>query len=263
VRMNGSLADYDGDGDASEGIDSELKGLQENLYKALQEYAKNVAGTGLLYDPATYPYFWPMRMETDRLTRQRGGFVSYPTWTARLLKAAYNYHTSIKDPGAFAHNSKYTIQLLYDSIADLNSKTGHDRHGCHAPPGSGHFAGNTEPFRHWDEEGMVEAPACAAHCCRPADVPGKQSHNRIRAKQRFHLHDLPRRGRLAKPLRHQFCDLPSGAVVSLGGKDADGNFVANDSNLCLECHQGRSSASTLDNTLKISRKILRIQRSAT
>ena len=27
-----------------------------------------------------------------------------------------------KDPGAFAHNGKYVIQVLYDSIADLGTK---------------------------------------------------------------------------------------------------------------------------------------------
>jgi hypothetical protein len=44
---------------------------------------------------------------------------AYPNWTARLLKAAYNYQVSIKDPGAFAHGNKYIVQLLYDSIEDL------------------------------------------------------------------------------------------------------------------------------------------------
>jgi hypothetical protein len=42
---------------------------------------------------------------------------------------------------------------------------------------------------------------------------------------------------------------PSGAVLSFGGKDADGNFVADDSNLCIECHQGRSSTPTLNKAL--------------
>ena len=42
---------------------------------------------------------------------------------------------------------------------------------------------------------------------------------------------------------------PSGATVSFGGKDADGNFVADDSNLCIMCHQGRSSTPTLNKAL--------------
>ena len=42
---------------------------------------------------------------------------------------------------------------------------------------------------------------------------------------------------------------PSGATVSFGGKDADGNFVADESNLCMECHQGRSSTPTVNKAL--------------
>jgi hypothetical protein len=41
------------------------------------------------------------------------------------LKAAYNYQYATKDPGAFAHNGKYIIQLLYDSLADLDTTTSH------------------------------------------------------------------------------------------------------------------------------------------
>jgi hypothetical protein len=36
-----------------------------------------------------------------------------------LLRAAYNYQWVQKDPGAFAHNGKYILQVLYDSIADI------------------------------------------------------------------------------------------------------------------------------------------------
>jgi len=39
-----------------------------------------------------------------------------------LLQAAYNYQYAQKDPGAFAHNGKYMIQILNDSIADLGTK---------------------------------------------------------------------------------------------------------------------------------------------
>ncbi len=43
----------------------------------------------------------------------------YATWTPRLLRAAYNYQWVQKDPGAFTHNGKYILQVLYDSIADV------------------------------------------------------------------------------------------------------------------------------------------------
>ena len=48
----------------------------------------------------------------------------YMAWTPRLLKAAYNYQFIIKDPGAYAHNSTYAIELLYDSLSDLGAKVG-------------------------------------------------------------------------------------------------------------------------------------------
>ena len=43
---------------------------------------------------------------------------------------------------------------------------------------------------------------------------------------------------------------PSGKTVSLGGKDADGNFVADDSNLCIACHQGRESTASVNAALR-------------
>jgi len=38
------------------------------------------------------------------------------------LQAAYNYQYSTKDPGAFAHNGLYIIQVLYDTLADLGQE---------------------------------------------------------------------------------------------------------------------------------------------
>jgi hypothetical protein len=43
---------------------------------------------------------------------------------------------------------------------------------------------------------------------------------------------------------------PSGKTVSYGGKDADGKFLANDSNLCIQCHQGRESTTSMNNALR-------------
>ncbi|MFH1884676.1 MAG: hypothetical protein ABIL62_18415 [Planctomycetota bacterium] len=38
-----------------------------------------------------------------------------------MNRAYYNYIYVVKDPGAFAHNGKYVIQVLYDSLADLGA----------------------------------------------------------------------------------------------------------------------------------------------
>ena len=94
----------------------------------------------------------------------------FASWTPRLLEAAYNYQTSIKDPGAYAHGGKYIIQLLYDSIASLNEAVAEpvDMTAMRRID-AGHFAGSEEAFRHWDEEGVV--PGTCAKCHTAGGLP--------------------------------------------------------------------------------------------
>jgi hypothetical protein len=99
--------DYDGDGDTEEGIAGEIETMAEALYAAMQAYAESTDGvSAIVYDAHAYPYFFDDAGER------------YATWTPRLLKAAYNYQYAQKDPGAFAHNPAYVLQVLYDSIED-------------------------------------------------------------------------------------------------------------------------------------------------
>jgi hypothetical protein len=115
--------DFDGDGNKTEGLSYEIAGLANILYAAIQNYATNVAKSPIVYDPATNPYFFKDTNGNGKL--DPGEAVStnkYTGWTPRLLCAAYNYQYYQKDPGAFAHNGKYMIQVLYDSIADLGTK---------------------------------------------------------------------------------------------------------------------------------------------
>ncbi len=210
VRMNGSLSDYNGNGDVKEGIAAELAGMQDTLYKGIQEYAKTVAGTPIVYDAATYPYFFADSNDDGKAdVDDKGAAVRYPNWTPRLLKAAYNYQISIKDPGAFAHNAKYIIELLYDLTADLNDKLGTIDMSKMMRDDPGHFAGDTEPFRHWDAEGEVPG-ACAKMPFRhwPADIPSQWRQCRQPGRQRLHVHHLPRRSQLAGPLSNRQRDLP-------------------------------------------------------
>jgi len=165
VRFAGSLADYDGDGDIREGVYYELEGLREVLYAAIQTYAQD-GGTPIVYDSHSYPYFF---VDTNGNGAVDEGEAAYPNrynaWTPRLLKAAYNYQMSAKDPGAYAHGGKYIVQLLYDSIEDLDPALveGLSR----VDPG--HFAGSEEAFRHWDEEGHV--PASCSRCHSATGLP--------------------------------------------------------------------------------------------
>jgi len=236
IRMVSSASDYDGDGDTKEGIYYELQGLQDLLLAEIQKYAVNTAGAEIKYNPESYPYWFGA---DDK---------AYPNWTPRLLKAAYNYQLAQKDPGKFAHGGKYVIQLLIDSIEDL----GGDVSALNRND-PGHFAGNTEPFRHWDAEG--EVPAACARCHTAEGLP-------FFVKNGVNIAAEPSNGFMcttchneeAWPERYVVASVkfPSGVEVSFGGKDAEGKFVADDGNLCLLCHQGRSSKVTVDGAIKSS-----------
>ena len=88
-------------------------------------------GVRLQRDPAsghlrtpTHPYFLLTRTATGAAPRAE----TAPAATARsrssrprLLRAAYNYLFSRTDSGAWAHNPRYAIEVLFDTIQDLNA----------------------------------------------------------------------------------------------------------------------------------------------
>lgn len=104
-----SEVDFDGDGDVTEGIAGEINTMAELLYTAMTDYAVSVGAAPIVYDSHAYPYFFNDAGE------------GYSTWTPTLLRAAYNYQYVQKDPGAFAHNGQYIIQVLYDTLVDLGA----------------------------------------------------------------------------------------------------------------------------------------------
>jgi hypothetical protein len=111
--------DYDGDGDVTEGISGEVETLSAALYAEVQKYAET-AGMPLVYDSHSNPYFFADADKDGKADTKDGAAVRYNGfWTPRLLKAAFNYQFSQKDPGVYVHNNKYIIQVLIDSIEDL------------------------------------------------------------------------------------------------------------------------------------------------
>jgi hypothetical protein len=225
VRMLGSLVDYDGDGDVEEGIYYEIETLQEILYAAMQAYAAETTGSGLVYDAARYPYFF-----NDAGER-------FASWTGRLAKAAYNYQTSLKDPGAFAHGGKYIIELLYDSIEDLNPDLIAGLHRID----HGHFASSEEAFRHWDADGEVQA-SCAK-CHSSTGLPFFLANNVIVAQPLAgSLNCATCHNDLSTYTRYEVAAVtfPNGTTLDSGSPDG---------NLCLNCHQGRES------TVSVNRRI--------
>lgn len=235
IRMEGSLVDYDGDGDVEEGIYYEIEGMRDLLYQAIQAYSTEIAGSPIVYNAARHPYFFIDANGDGEAGEDEGD--GYASWTPRLAKAAYNYQVSLKDPGRFAHGGKYIVQLLYDSIESLN--------GAIATPvdlananriDAGHFAGSEEAFRHWDAEGGV-VPGTCSRCHSAAGLPFWMAegvsasqpaanglncatcHDNVSTFTRFQLEQVT---------------FPSGAKLSNPELDID-------SNLCIACHQGRES----------------------
>ena len=118
-----SKVDHDGDGDVSAPIAAEIAVLHSTLYAAIQEYAAKVAGAPIVYEKNTFPYFF---IDTNANGIADGNEVNagnrYVSWTPRLLQAAYNYNFVNKDRGAYAHNPRYVLQLLYDSLEDMGQR---------------------------------------------------------------------------------------------------------------------------------------------
>ena len=240
IRMFGSLVDYDGDGNLEEGIYYEIQGLQTLLLKAMQQYAKETAAVPIAYDLHRHPYFFVDRNENGIADEEEIRFPNkYNAWTARLLKAAYNYQLAIKDPGMFAHGGKYIIQLLYDSIEDLNAVLTEPIDLATANRiDDGHFAGSEEAFRHWDAEGRV--PGECSKCHTTEGLP-------FFLKEGVTISQPPSNGLkcttchndLDEFSRYQVAhvNFPSGAQIDSG--DAE-------TNLCMSCHQGRESTQSVN-----------------
>lgn len=126
-KIRVSKDDRDGNGDATDGVAEELQHLRERLLTAITAYAKSVSGKPIVYDLETYPYFFIDTNGNGKADKDETKFPNrYNAWTPRLLKAAYNYQFITKDPGAFAHNPSYAIELLHDSLADLGAKVSVD-----------------------------------------------------------------------------------------------------------------------------------------
>lgn len=248
VRMPGSQVDYDGDGDLEEGIYHEIQGVQEALYLAIQAYASEVAGTPIVYDSQSYPYFFIDSDEDGEVSGEEASFPNqYNAWTPRMLKASYNFQVAAKDPGNYAHGGKYIIQLLKDSTEDLNEVISEpvalgDTHGHTHRNDMGHFAGSEEAFRHWDEDG--EVPGSCSKCHSAEGLP-------LFLEESVTIAQEPANGFQCTTCHSSLEDFsiyevsevtfPSGAIVDSGAPAM---------NLCMSCHQGRSSTQTVRNAVE-------------
>jgi predicted CXXCH cytochrome family protein len=246
IRMMSSLTrDYDGDGDLGEGIHGELDGLRTKLLAAIGSYGAEKK-TPVCYDAGSYPY-WFVDKNGDGMcgadeAKADNGFAS---WTARLAKAAYNYQLSSKDPGNFAHNAKYVIELLYDSITDVNAALVAKVDMSKATrTDDGHFNGAGQAARRWDANDKVDATCSRCHAGSSGftfyqkygvstEVPDSANGlDCATCHQSFGTEFAVR-----EVTQTTF---PSGITSKLMGND----------NLCSSCHAGREAKATIDAALR-------------
>lgn len=271
IRMQGSEADYDGDGNVTEGMYYELDGLRSMLYTAIQSYATQVSGKGIVYDAATYPY-WFIDTNGNGVVDpgENVNANKYNAFTARLLEATYNYQASVKDPGAFAHGGKYVVQLMHDSTADLNTKISPQvdlSEAARLDPG--HFASSQVTWRDWDAAPPAvpldgETPQACGRCHSAAGLP-LIVHNTgtnglppvtVSGGNSYALSIMePVTSALMCSTCHKNVggdwarlpvpkvQFPSGAAVTF--PDANNK----DANICMTCHQGRESTVSVDTSL--------------
>ncbi len=272
VRMAGTINDFDGDGDTNEGVYHELTGLRDVLYAAIRAYANisktNAAGaavpaTPIAYSPTTYPYFFVDGNGNGIV--DPGETTRYNAWTARLLRATYDYQYAEKDPGAFAHNAKYLIEILYDAIADINAVSPVTGFAGLVRNDSGHFDTSAEAYRRWDEDTdhlvdptcsrchsptgflfrvmygvnpTLPAPLSSGMTCETCHATGANFSPINGTPERRYV------GTVNFPYPSTATSTQISAVTIMNG--AEGTDDQDDSYLCMTCHQGRESTLTVD-----------------
>jgi hypothetical protein len=98
-----STTDFDGDGDTTEGIAGEVETMREKVYAAMQDYAANVVGTPIVYDPGSYPYYFiDTNSNGEPDPDEIASANQYNTWTRRLRPQRQVHH-----PGFVRYPGKY------------------------------------------------------------------------------------------------------------------------------------------------------------
>ena len=232
--------DYDGDGNLTEGIGEEIDGLQELLSKAIIQYAREKNAPICFGD--TYPYhFADTNNDGTCSTEEQAATNGYKAWTARLERATYNRQMAKVDPGKFAHNGKYIIQLLHDSIQDVNAAltTKLDVSKL-VRNDQGHFNGASAAARNWDSGETVQASCSRCHSGSEGFRTFVQFGTGVAVKQ-------------ANGLDCATCHNSVGPQFTVFTPTAtwqpDGTtrvLSKPEDNLCANCHIGRQSKATID-----------------
>jgi len=117
---------YDGSGDVSVGIRSDIQNNAALLLSMVKDYSAQVAGVPMIHDASRFPYFFADANGDGAIDTEDGSPVAYAAWTPRSLRTTFSWKLVTADPGNYAHNPEYSLQLLYDSIEDLSGPLGID-----------------------------------------------------------------------------------------------------------------------------------------
>jgi hypothetical protein len=259
IRQLGSFTDFDGDGTVTEGIKAEIDGLKAILLTAIQEYASSESDW-IVWSGSR----WYVDQNQDGVY-DAGDTTRYENrWTPRLVKAAFNFEYPDKDPGAYAHNAKYVIELLYDSIADLESHSSVTVDTTNvnwayaadfanlARNDSGHFDLTAEAFRHWDEDVNVSASCVRCHTpdglsaylSAPASTLTPEDPSSGMTCEACHTDTHYLAG---APLKSDNpTAYPGTGTITFPGGNTVSVAVGDSSGICAACHQGRESTSRVN-----------------
>ena len=254
IRFVGSQMDYDGDGDIAEGMYYEVQDMMDTTLATIYRYAKTILNKPIVYNGDANPY-WFFDNNGNGIA-DADDTTSYNAFSIRLNKAAYNYQVAKKDPCGYAHNGKYIIELLYDSIEDLNIKlaapagSGSSSWGEAAVPtdlsamhreDEGHFNGGSMPFRDWDDSATYTVSTSCTKCHSATGLRRYLEGGQVALTTGDPVSNgfLCTTCHTAPPAL-----IDSPPVLFLSGAMVD---LSNDgSNLCLVCHQGRAFKGTID-----------------
>lgn len=256
IRMESSrVNDYDGDGDMVEGIWYEIDTLRDKLLLAMQRYADQVIGQPFAYNEAVYPYWFKDSNGDGVADASESMFPNrFTTFTARLLKATFNYQYATKDPGGFAHNGKFIIQILHDSIEDVNTAISAPvEMSAAVRDDRGHFDGTAEPFRHFDEDGEVSSSCAKCHSASPGfdEFLTYGTNTTQEVANGFDCavcHTTFDSMETRRILTVTFPPVPGGRTISVNSA-LPTDDPAVQSNMCITCHQGRVSKKTIDDAI--------------
>ncbi|MEO1171942.1 MAG: Ig-like domain-containing protein, partial [Myxococcota bacterium] len=245
IRMLASNGqDYDGDGNTTEGIFYEIETLQTQLLAAIQRYGDEQSAP-ICY-AASYPYFFRDTDGDGECDPEEATFPNqYDAWTVRLVRATYNFQMSIQEPGAFAHNAKYIIQLLVDSLTDINEALVVKDDLTQLTRTDGvHFNGASVAARRWDSDAQVNASCSKCHSGEPGysffvefgvglNVPTTSNGLECSTCHSSFGTEFAVRDDVNETV------FPGGITLQLPGDD----------NICSTCHSGRTGTGDIDATI--------------